>query len=91
MIILAKLIYYVFSIYELGLLLYILCSWIAHPLVYAPRQALARWYEPLLDPIRRWIPAPRLGGASIDFSPLLLLIVLAMVQRFVVALLVPPF
>ena len=91
MIILAKLIYYVFSTYELGLLLYILCSWIANPSANALRQALARWYEPILDPIRRWIPVPRLGGASIDFSPVLLLIVLTMVQRFVVSLLVPPF
>lgn len=88
---LAKIIHYGFGIYNLGLLAYVLCSWFAHPAAHAVRAWLARWYEPLLAPVRRWIPAPQLGYASVDLSPVVLFIGLAMLKSALLSLLLPPF
>ena len=88
---LARIIHYVISIYELGLLAYVLSSWIAHPLAHRLRQWLSRWYEPLLAPIRRVIPAPRFGYTAIDLSPLLLFLGLSLIRGLLISLLVPPF
>lgn len=39
--------------------------------------------EPLLAPIRRIIPSPRIGMGYLDLSPIVLLILLSLVQQFV--------
>ncbi len=41
--------------------------------------ALAAVVDPLLRPIRRVIPPARFGGMGIDFSPLVLVVVLSLV------------
>lgn len=91
MILLARLVHYLFSIYALGLLAYVACSWIAHPDAHRLRLWLSRWYEPLLAPIRRAIPAPRLGCTAIDLSPILLFIGLSLAKGLLLSLLAPPF
>ena len=91
MIFLARLVHYAFSLYTLGLVIYIMCSWIAHPTAHAVHIRLARWYEPLLTPIRRMIPGLRLGGAMLDLSPVLLLIGLSVLRGLLISLLIPPF
>ncbi len=52
-----------------------------HPI----REALDRIVNPMLDPIRRVVPT--LGG--LDFSPLILIIVIQFLTRVLVALLNP--
>ncbi|MDF7808846.1 YggT family protein [Pontiellaceae bacterium B12219] len=74
------------GLYELGLFIYILCSWIVHPVSVNIRRGLARAYEPVLTPIRRWVPAPRFGGVAFDLSPIILLIVLGLLRRILFAL-----
>ncbi len=68
----------VFRIYELIVVVRVLFSWIRvdeyHPVV----QWIYRLTEPLLEPIRRILPTGRTG---IDFSPLLLLLALSVVQQ----------
>ena len=91
MMLIARITHYAFSLYELGLVAYIICSWIAHPTAHAVRLWLARWYEPLLVPIRRLVPAPRFGYTAIDFSPVILFIALALLKSLIISLLVPPF
>ncbi|MDF7801445.1 YggT family protein [Pontiellaceae bacterium B1224] len=82
----ARILEFAFSLYEFGLLAYVLCSWIMHPAACAIRQWLAPAYELVLVPIRRWIPAPRLGGTAIDLSPIFLFIALGLVRRLVIAI-----
>jgi len=77
---------FAFGLYELGLVAYILCSWIIHPAAYTVRQWLAPAYEPVLAPIRRWIRAPVIGGTAIDLSPIVLWIGLGLLRRLVFAL-----
>ncbi|MBN1672818.1 MAG: YggT family protein [Kiritimatiellae bacterium] len=90
-IMIARLIHYAFSVYQLGLLAYVVCSWIAHPTARSVRLWLARFYEPLLIPIRRVVPALRTGHTAIDFSPLILLIGLALARGLLISILLPPF
>ncbi len=45
-------------------------------------QFLHRATEPVLAPIRRWLPTWRIG---IDFSPLVVILVLIFAQQFLVA------
>ena len=91
MILVARIIHYIFSLYTLGLLVYVVCSWFAHPDAYRFRLWLSRWYEPLLAPIRRAIPSPRFGCTAFDLSPILLFIGLSLVKGLLLSLLVPPF
>ncbi len=77
----------VLNLYELGLLAYVLCAWIAHPAAHALRLRLAALYEPALVPIRRWLVAPRIGGTLIDLSPLFLYFAVGAVRWLVVAIL----
>lgn len=78
-----KLIHFTISLYEAGLLVYILCSWFLNPTTMALRRRLAPAYEPLLIPIRRLIPLPHLGNVAIDLSPIVLFIVIGLVRSLV--------
>jgi uncharacterized protein YggT (Ycf19 family) len=73
----------VIGLYETGLLIYILCSWIVHPTTMGLRRGLAPAYEPLLIPIRRLIPLPRFGNVAIDLSPIVLFIAIGLVRSLV--------
>lgn len=76
----------ILGLYEFGLILYVLCSWILHPAAYALRRWLACAYEPVLAPMRRWIRAPVIGGTAIDLSPIVLWIGLGLMRRLVFAI-----
>jgi uncharacterized protein YggT (Ycf19 family) len=89
--VLVRLIHYAFSIYALGLMAYVVCSWLVHPDANRLRLWLSRWYDPLLTPIRRVIPAPRFGYTAIDLSPVVLFIGLSLAKGLLLSLLIPPF
>lgn len=91
MTVLAAIIHYAFAIYQLGLVAYIVCSWIDHPTAASIRYQLARWYEPILTPIRSVLPAVRIGYTEVDLSPILLFIGLAVLRNLLLSLLLPPF
>ncbi len=65
------------DIYGWVILSAILLSWFQvptdHP-IGAVKRGVAAVTEPVLAPIRRVIPAVRLGNAALDLSPLILLI-----------------
>jgi len=53
-----------------------------HPVVTNVLNFLDRIYEPMLDPIRRNIPPLRLSdGRAIEFSPLILIILLVITRK----------
>jgi len=74
------------GLYELGLVIFILCSWLMHPVAVDVRRWLSPAYEPLLAPIRRWVPAPGVGHMILDLSPLVLLVLLGLIRRVLIAL-----
>ncbi len=63
--------------------IWVIVSWILSP--YHPlRQALDRIVEPMLAPIRRVIPMV----GMLDLSPMILMILIELLSRFLVSLLV---
>ena len=73
----------------LGMLLWIVLSYVVafgrvtydHPIrkIY---DGLSKVVEPVLRPIRAVIPPVRFGGAALDLSPLILIIGLQVISRF---------
>lgn len=72
-----------FTVLWLLVLAHVIVSWVLSP-YHEIRQFLDRIVQPLLDPIRRFVPP--VGG--IDFSPMVLLIAVDLVRRLVVGILV---
>ncbi|WP_372845639.1 YggT family protein [Pontiella sp.] len=87
---LARLVHNAFAFYELGLFAYVVCGWFLHPVAHRLRNRLARWYEPLLGPIRSHVPELRFGMAVMDPSPVLLFLGLAVLKGLLLSILVPP-
>lgn len=75
--------------FVLGMLLWIVLSYIVsfgrlgwdHP-VRKIYDALSKIIEPILRPIRNVIPPVRIGGAALDLSPLILILGLSFLARF---------
>lgn len=88
---LAAIIHYACSFYQLALVIYVVSSWIDHPSAETVRSHLARWFEPLLQPIRRSVPEVRIGYQRLDLSPILLFVGVALMKSLLLSLLVPPF
>lgn len=80
----------IFSIAQLAIVAWIVLQWIAalgrlswgHP-VRKVLDALNRVIDPVLRPIRRVLPPLRFGGAALDLSPIILLVGLQIIARFV--------
>lgn len=83
MTLIAELINIVFTVLNLAILARVLVSWV-NPNPYHPAmQVLIQITEPILAPIRRYLPQT----GMIDFSPLVALILLSLVQRLLLSLL----
>ena len=72
-----------FTVLWLLVLAHVVVTWVLSP-YHQIRQFLDRIVQPLLEPIRRFVPP--VGG--IDFSPMVLLIAVDLVRRVVVGILV---
>lgn len=66
----------VFTLLWLVVLAHVIVSWVLDP-YHEVRQFLDRIVQPMLEPIRRILPPT----SGIDFSPLVLLIFLGLIQR----------
>jgi len=81
LVIIAQLINIIANVLTILVFVWVIVSWIAPP--YHPiRETLDRVVEPLLSPIRRVLPAT----GPIDFSPLVLIIGIALVARILTAI-----
>ena len=83
-------IYLLFNVYAIGLLVYIVCSWVTHPKATDIKHWLQKWYEPLLKPIQSIVPSVKIGTNSIDLSPALLLLAILLLRSLVVSLFTLP-
>jgi YggT family protein len=68
-----------FNAYSLVVFLAVIVSWLKLPAEHPLVRVTSALTEPVLAPIRRRLPT--FGG--LDFSPMLLLLALRLVQRFV--------
>lgn len=79
-----------FYAFEAVLIARVLLSWLRlrRGTVLADRVApmLYTLTEPMLAPVRRWL-RPHLGNAPVDFSPVLLILMLSVVETIVVSVL----
>jgi YggT family protein len=80
-----------FTVYFILIITYIVLSWIRQfrtiPYNTALRAVIGfidETVEPYLNLFRRWIPPLRLGGAGLDLSPIVAIILLLIVQSLVV-------
>ncbi|HJU51406.1 MAG TPA: YggT family protein [Acidimicrobiia bacterium] len=80
------LICFLIQLYSLAVLAWVILSWVrvsaAHPLGKV-QVFLDRIIYPIILPMRRVIPPLRLGMAAIDLTPLILLVGLGLLRRFV--------
>lgn len=74
------------QLYALAVLAWIVLSWVqvssVHPLGRV-QVFLDRIMYPVILPLRRVLPPLRLGGMALDLSPLVLLLGLSLLRRFV--------
>jgi YggT family protein len=77
----------IISLYIWVLIIYALLSWFptTNPSggLAATKRILARLVEPVLRPVRAIMPRPSIGGVGVDFSVLIVLIVLELVNRII--------
>ncbi|MFP4416925.1 MAG: YggT family protein [Fibrobacterota bacterium] len=76
-----KIIYMALQLYEVLLIIRIVMSWIRpdpyHPIV----QWIYKLTDPVLEPIRRLLP---IQGMGIDFSPIVVFILINILKRLVI-------
>lgn len=74
------------QIYALAVLAWVVLSWVqvssSHPLGRV-QVFLDRIIYPIVLPLRRILPPLRLGGAALDLSPLVLLLGISLLRRFI--------
>ena len=74
------------QIYFLAVLAWVVLSWVqvssAHPLGRV-QVFLDRIIYPVILPLRRVLPPLRLGGTALDLSPLVLMLGISLLRRFV--------
>jgi YggT family protein len=80
------LICFLIQLYSLAVLAWVILSWVrvsaVHPLGKV-QVFLDRIIYPIILPMRRIIPPLRMGMAAIDLTPLILLLGLGLLRRFV--------
>lgn len=87
----ARLIYFVFNLYALGLFVWAALSWFPQTRAQQARTWMGRFYAPPVDAIRTHIKPVNVGGKGIDFSPAIFLLAILAARWVVVSLLIGPF
>jgi YggT family protein len=77
---------FLLQLYALAVLAWVILSWVqvssTHPLGRI-QVFLDRIIYPIVLPLRRVLPPLRLGGAALDLSPLVLLLGISLLRRFI--------
>lgn len=91
MILLAALVNLIVTAYLAGLLVYVVSCWIKDPRAQAIREWLKKWYEPLLQPLRRFFKPVRTGSYAVDYTPMVLLFAIVLARKLLIAVLILPY
>ena len=74
------------KLYSLAVLAWVILSWVQvpsdHP-VSKIQLLLDRIIYPLILPLRRVMPSPRVGGAMLDLSPIVLILGIAVLRGII--------
>ncbi len=76
----------VIGLYSLAVLVWVILSWVRVPSTHPLARVtvfLDRIIYPVILPIRRVMPQLRLGGGALDLSPIVLLLGLSILRRFI--------
>ena len=79
---LARILNFVVSAYTIIIVFRVILSWIQIPSLYPVAVIVYKLTEPLLKPIRKYVPPQKMGG--LDVSPMILLIILMFINSFVI-------
>jgi YggT family protein len=77
---------YLLTVYWVILIVRILSSWFRPPLEGPLRTVWRLLYDvtdPVLRPLRNLLPAVRMGSMAIDFSPIIVFVIIGVLQRVV--------
>lgn len=69
------------DLYALGLLVYVILSWIKNPGAIKVSNWLGHFYLPLLKPLRSVFKPVVFGSTALDLSPIILFLAIALVRR----------
>ncbi|MFC2169242.1 YggT family protein [Acidobacteriota bacterium] len=78
----ARIIHLVLTIYIWIIIFRVILSWVQIPSMYSVSVLLYKLTEPVMKPIRRFIPPSRLGG--LDISPMIVILLILFVDSFLV-------
>lgn len=78
----ARIIHFTFTVYIWIVIIRAVLSWIQVPSLYQLNVILFKLTEPLLKPIRKYIPPYKTGG--LDVSPMILIIALLFIDSFLI-------
>jgi YggT family protein len=73
---------FVVSAYTIVIVFRVIFSWIQIPSLYKVAVLAYKLTEPLLKPIRKYVPPYKMGG--LDLSPMILLVILMFIRSFVI-------
>jgi len=78
----ARIIHFFFTIYIWIVIFRAVLSWVQVPSLYQLNVILYKLTEPLLRPIRKYVPPHKTGG--LDLSPMILIIALLFIDSFLI-------
>ena len=78
----ARVLNFVVSAYTIVIFFRVILSWIQIPSLYPVAVIVYKLTEPLLKPIRKYVPPHKMGG--LDISPMILLVILMFINTFVI-------
>ena len=79
----AGILHLIFRIYILILFARVVLSWIQIPSLYSLTKVLYALTEPVLKPVRRFVPPYKMGG--MDISPMIVMILILFLDSFLVS------
>ena len=78
----ARILSFIISAYTIVIVFRVILSWIQIPSLYPVAVIVYKLTEPLLKPIRKYVPPYKMGG--LDISPMILLVILMFINSFVI-------
>jgi YggT family protein len=79
----ANILHIIIRIYMFIILFRVILSWVRVPSLYQVTVILYRLTEPVLKPIRRYVPPYKVGG--LDISPMIVFLILVFIDNFLVS------